>query len=49
MKSKVLKMRVEDSQLGIESYQFKINLRKPQLTMPGIEDMTAEQQEFGVI
>lgn len=46
-------MRVEDFQLGIESYEFKINLRKPHLTIPGIEDMTpyttAEQQEFGVI
>lgn len=30
--------RVNDFQLGIESYQYRLNLRKPLITIPEIED-----------
>ncbi|GJW11464.1 hypothetical protein Tco_1577291 [Tanacetum coccineum] len=36
-KSLIIKRRVEDLQLGVESYQKKLNLTKPQMTFPGIE------------
>ncbi|GKA40347.1 hypothetical protein Tco_0732940 [Tanacetum coccineum] len=35
--SRVIWERVHDFQLGIESYQGKINLTAPTLTFPGIE------------
>ncbi|GKE36223.1 hypothetical protein Tco_1459628, partial [Tanacetum coccineum] len=31
--------RVQDYQLGIESYQIKINLTAPTLVIPGIEEL----------
>ncbi|GJS71790.1 hypothetical protein Tco_0704631 [Tanacetum coccineum] len=53
MKVKVLVMRIKDFQLSIESYQFKLNLTKPQLTMPGIKALelytTIEEPMFGII
>ncbi|GKB24646.1 hypothetical protein Tco_0864047 [Tanacetum coccineum] len=36
-RSLIIKRRVEDLQLGVESYQKKLNLTKPQNTFPGIE------------
>ncbi|GJU41386.1 hypothetical protein Tco_1194343 [Tanacetum coccineum] len=36
-RSLIIKRRVEDLQLGIESYQKKLNITKPQKTFPGIE------------
>ncbi|GJW43245.1 hypothetical protein Tco_0072044 [Tanacetum coccineum] len=36
-RSLILKKRVEDLQLGIESYQKKLNITKPQKTFKGIE------------
>nr|GFB53466.1 hypothetical protein [Tanacetum cinerariifolium] len=36
-RSLILKRRVEDLQLGVESYQKKLNLTKPQKTFPKIE------------
>ncbi|GJS89516.1 hypothetical protein Tco_0772152 [Tanacetum coccineum] len=36
-RSLIIKRRVEDVQLGIESYQKKLNLTKPQKTFPGIK------------
>ncbi|GJW27735.1 hypothetical protein Tco_0044610 [Tanacetum coccineum] len=36
-RSLILKRRVEDLQLGVESYQKKLNITKPQKTFPGIE------------
>ncbi|GKA43680.1 hypothetical protein Tco_0736404 [Tanacetum coccineum] len=35
-RSLVIQKRVEDLQLGVESYQKKINVTKPQTTIPGI-------------
>ncbi|GJY97281.1 hypothetical protein Tco_0514191, partial [Tanacetum coccineum] len=35
-KSMVIQKRVEDLQLGVESYQRKINITKPETTKPGI-------------
>ncbi|GKE96917.1 hypothetical protein Tco_1581772, partial [Tanacetum coccineum] len=32
----VIKYRVEDLQLGVESYQTKLNLIKPQVSAPGV-------------
>ncbi|GJY70892.1 hypothetical protein Tco_0474595 [Tanacetum coccineum] len=37
IRSRVIWERVHDFQLGIESYQIKINLTAPTLTFPGIE------------
>ncbi|GJW04278.1 hypothetical protein Tco_1563134 [Tanacetum coccineum] len=37
IKSHVIWERVHDFQLGIESYQIKVNLTAPTLTFPGIE------------
>ncbi|GJV13581.1 hypothetical protein Tco_1355122 [Tanacetum coccineum] len=36
-KSLIIKRHVENVQLGVESYQKKLNLTKPQKTFPGIE------------
>ncbi|GJT38703.1 hypothetical protein Tco_0938568 [Tanacetum coccineum] len=36
-RSLIIKRRVEDLQLGVESYQKKLNITKPQKTFPGIE------------
>ncbi|GJW82214.1 hypothetical protein Tco_0146189 [Tanacetum coccineum] len=36
-RSLILKRRVEDLQLGVESYQKKLNITKPQKTFPEIE------------
>nr|GEY03263.1 hypothetical protein [Tanacetum cinerariifolium] len=36
-RSLILKRRVEDLQLGVESYQKKLNITKPQKTFPNIE------------
>ncbi|GJV07748.1 hypothetical protein Tco_1345404 [Tanacetum coccineum] len=36
-RSLVIKRRVEDLQLGVESYQKKLNITKPQKTFLGIE------------
>ncbi|GJU82409.1 hypothetical protein Tco_1284774 [Tanacetum coccineum] len=36
-RSLIIKRRVEDVQLGVESYQKKLNLIRPQKTYPGIE------------
>ncbi|GJU65074.1 hypothetical protein Tco_1246909 [Tanacetum coccineum] len=36
-KSLIIKRRVKDVQLGVESYQKKLNLTKPQKTFPRIE------------
>ncbi|GKF23008.1 hypothetical protein Tco_0075330 [Tanacetum coccineum] len=36
-RSQILKRCVEDLQLGVESYQKKLNITKPQKTFPGIE------------
>ncbi|GJY26828.1 hypothetical protein Tco_0401554 [Tanacetum coccineum] len=36
-RSLILKRRVKDLQLGVESYQKKLNITKPQKTFPGIE------------
>ncbi|GJS47394.1 hypothetical protein Tco_0597515 [Tanacetum coccineum] len=36
-RSLILKRRVEDLQLGVESYQKKLNITKPQKTFPKIE------------
>ncbi|GJZ30246.1 hypothetical protein Tco_0575293 [Tanacetum coccineum] len=36
-RSLILKRRVEDLQLGVESYQKKLNITKPQKTFQGIE------------
>ncbi|GJZ84542.1 hypothetical protein Tco_0649881 [Tanacetum coccineum] len=36
-KSLIIKHRVKDLQLGVESYQKKLNITKPQKTFPGIE------------
>ncbi|GJY99416.1 hypothetical protein Tco_0516846 [Tanacetum coccineum] len=36
-RSPILKKRVEDLQLGVESYQKKLNITKPQKTFPEIE------------
>ncbi|GKE02686.1 hypothetical protein Tco_1390669, partial [Tanacetum coccineum] len=33
----VIKHRVEDVQLGVESYQTKLNLTKPQVSAPGVD------------
>ncbi|GJX22177.1 hypothetical protein Tco_0226622, partial [Tanacetum coccineum] len=38
IKSTVIWERVHDFQLGIESYQQKVNLTTPTMTFPGIED-----------
>ncbi|GKB21253.1 hypothetical protein Tco_0855176 [Tanacetum coccineum] len=38
IKSYVIWERVHDFQLGIESYQLKVNLTAPTLTFPGIEE-----------
>ncbi|GKE42153.1 hypothetical protein Tco_1469437, partial [Tanacetum coccineum] len=35
-RSLVIQKRVEDLQLGVESYQKKINVTKPKTTKPGI-------------
>ncbi|GJR20126.1 hypothetical protein Tco_0968653 [Tanacetum coccineum] len=37
IRSRVISERVHDFQLGIESYQIKVNLTAPTLTFPGIE------------
>ncbi|GKA31182.1 hypothetical protein Tco_0717487 [Tanacetum coccineum] len=37
IRSRVIWERVHDFQLGIESYQIKVNLTAPTLTFPGIE------------
>ncbi|GJX77576.1 hypothetical protein Tco_0324387, partial [Tanacetum coccineum] len=39
IRSYVILARVHDFQLGIKSYQFRINLTAPTLTFPGIYDM----------
>ncbi|GJU50272.1 hypothetical protein Tco_1219827 [Tanacetum coccineum] len=36
-RSLIIKRQVEDLQLGVESYQKKLNITKPQKTFPGIE------------
>nr|GFC55231.1 hypothetical protein [Tanacetum cinerariifolium] len=36
-RSLILKRRVEDLQLGVESYHKKLNIKKPQKTFPEIE------------
>ncbi|GJS73009.1 hypothetical protein Tco_0705850 [Tanacetum coccineum] len=36
-RSLIFKRRVEDLQLGVESYQKKLTITKPQNTFPGIE------------
>ena len=36
----IVQERVENLQLGVESYQVKLNLTKPQLTCPDIEEMS---------
>ncbi|GKC93881.1 hypothetical protein Tco_1159323 [Tanacetum coccineum] len=36
-RSLIIKIRVEDLPLGVESYQKKLNITKPQKTFPGIE------------
>ncbi|GKC00130.1 hypothetical protein Tco_0986266 [Tanacetum coccineum] len=36
-RSMVIQKRVEDLQLGVESYQKKINVTKPETTRPGIK------------
>ncbi|GJW68958.1 hypothetical protein Tco_0123382 [Tanacetum coccineum] len=36
-RSLIIKRRVEDLQLGVESYQKKLNITKPQKTFPGIK------------
>ncbi|GJV70535.1 hypothetical protein Tco_1490530 [Tanacetum coccineum] len=36
-RSLIIKRRVEDLQLGVESYQKKLNITAPQKTFPGIE------------
>ncbi|GJS91694.1 hypothetical protein Tco_0774330 [Tanacetum coccineum] len=36
-RSLIIKRRVEDVQLGVESYQKKVHLTKPQKTYPGIK------------
>ncbi|GKD35552.1 hypothetical protein Tco_1251061 [Tanacetum coccineum] len=38
IRSSVIWERVHDSQLGIESYQQKINLTAPTITFPGIKE-----------
>ncbi|GJW47501.1 hypothetical protein Tco_0079147 [Tanacetum coccineum] len=38
IRSHVIWERVHDFQLGIESYQVKVNLTVPTLTFPGIDD-----------
>ncbi|GKE18119.1 hypothetical protein Tco_1425696 [Tanacetum coccineum] len=35
----VIKFRVEDLQLGLESYQKRLNIKKPKLTCPGIKEI----------
>ncbi|GKC71833.1 hypothetical protein Tco_1117716 [Tanacetum coccineum] len=37
IRSLIIKIRVEDLQLGVKSYQKKLNITKPQKTFPGIE------------
>ncbi|GJW26568.1 hypothetical protein Tco_0040379 [Tanacetum coccineum] len=37
-KFKMVKKRISDLQLGIESYQYQLNLTKPRLKSPGIKD-----------
>ncbi|GJU88498.1 hypothetical protein Tco_1300921 [Tanacetum coccineum] len=50
---KFVVMRVEDFWLGIKSYQFKLNMIRPLLIVPGIEAMepytTITAPIFGVI
>nr|GEU97503.1 hypothetical protein [Tanacetum cinerariifolium] len=48
----VIKTRVEDLQLGVESYQITLNLTKPKLYFEGIEDKipyTMSKTEKGVV
>ncbi|GJS60093.1 hypothetical protein Tco_0654877 [Tanacetum coccineum] len=40
IRSSVIWERVHDYQLGMESYQIKVNLTAPKLTFPGIEEKT---------
>ncbi|GJW26148.1 hypothetical protein Tco_0039959 [Tanacetum coccineum] len=52
IRSLVIRKRVKDIQLGDESYQHKLNLTKPNLTFPGIneeEPYTMLQKPFGVV
>ncbi|GJU50910.1 hypothetical protein Tco_1220465 [Tanacetum coccineum] len=35
----VIKFRVEDLHLGLESYQKRLNIKKPKLTCPGIKEI----------
>nr|GFB79970.1 hypothetical protein [Tanacetum cinerariifolium] len=39
----VIRQRVEDFQLGIESYQTQVNLTKPQWTATSFDDGTLQQ------
>ncbi|GJU71702.1 hypothetical protein Tco_1263107 [Tanacetum coccineum] len=45
-RSLIIKIRVEDLQLGVESYQKKLNITKPQKTYPGIEFKELYTQSF---
>ncbi|PWA41087.1 hypothetical protein CTI12_AA557910 [Artemisia annua] len=48
----IVQERVEDLQLGVESYQNNINLTKPQLIFPGIQELSQytlmQQTSFGI-
>ncbi|GJY81997.1 hypothetical protein Tco_0494748, partial [Tanacetum coccineum] len=51
-RSLILKRRVEDLQLGVESYQKKLNITKPQKTFPEIEfkePYTASYDPLGIV
>ncbi|GKB13745.1 reverse transcriptase domain-containing protein [Tanacetum coccineum] len=47
IRSSVIWERVHDFQLGIESYQQKINLTAPIITFPGIEEYELSNREDG--
>ncbi|GKA25442.1 hypothetical protein Tco_0711551 [Tanacetum coccineum] len=47
-RSLILKRRVEDLQLGVESYQKKLNITKPQKTFPEIEFKEPYTQSYNL-
>ncbi|GJU49950.1 hypothetical protein Tco_1219505 [Tanacetum coccineum] len=53
IRSRVIWETVHDFQLGIESYQMKVNLTAPTLTFPGIEEHTpyiiVDEPQMGLI